>query len=532
MRVRQAAWQDGDVGSGWTDDWVWYAAAIARMKALTPGLDDFRALFVGGLQDGLTPARRADLAAIAQQWSDPLSLGYQSQVHGTFAADRSSWPRHEGTRVLWQECAHDQWFFLPWHRAYLVEFEDVVRRHVTDLGGPAETWALPYWNYSDHLADPRRLGLPVPLRGETLPEGLEVPGVEANHDGSRPNPLFEPTRLALGDLGPGESSSWASAAVALRRPHFANQEDTGSVSLGGGVVEDAGNPAVFHSGQERGQLDAQPHGTTHGHVGGFMWLFETAALDPAFWVHHNNVDRLWETYAGPLGHGYPFAIPSSSPPASPSPAEASWTSQPFRFLQPDGSVREWTSPQLLDTAALGYTYADVSPPELGPEVPAPPGSETGAFGLAPTLPPEPLVAAAGVRLEPETRVVLRGAPASGDRPPLVAGAFDASTRWLLRFTGIRAEQPAQTSFEVRLGGGGGEPLDCGGLSLFGAHEATVGDGSSGSGTMQVLDVTEQVRVAGEEFAIDGAEVVLLASEPGRSLAGVSVDQVTLEFVQS
>ena len=96
-------------------------------------------------QTGQLPGAQAvaELVAIAAQWGDPRSLGYQSQVHGTFV-DKPNWP----AGALWQECAHNHWFFLPWHRAYLLEFEAVVSEHIVALGGRAD-WALPYWNYTD-----------------------------------------------------------------------------------------------------------------------------------------------------------------------------------------------------------------------------------------------------------------------------------------------------------------------------------------------------------------------------------------------
>jgi hypothetical protein len=174
--TRRAAWRDG-AEDGWHDDFIWYAAAVHRMKARTADLDLFLRIFQQALQQGFPPGLVGQLVAIATRWGDPMSLGYHSQVHGTFVP-KQSWPRHRGQPALWQECAHNHWFFLPRHRAYLLEFEAVVREHIRQLGGPADDWALPYWNYSDHAEDARRLGLPLPLRGETLPDGVQVPGVE------------------------------------------------------------------------------------------------------------------------------------------------------------------------------------------------------------------------------------------------------------------------------------------------------------------------------------------------------------------
>jgi tyrosinase len=326
--TRRAAWRDG-ADNGWHDDLIWYAAGVHQMRLLTPQLDEFLEIFREADAQPQLPSDLVDqMASIAQQWGDPMSFGYQSQVHGTFVA-KQFWPRHNGRQALWQECAHNHWFFLPWHRAFLLEFEAIVREHIRRLGGPADDWALPYWNYTDWRADPRRVGLPLPLRGETLPDDVEVPGVEADADGNRPNPLFNLTRPGPDVPPPGSNVAWASATLALLRPHYANQEDRGFISFGGGVLETPNNAALFHDqARELGQLDAQPHGSVHVHVGGTMGLFQTAGLDPVFWMHHCNIDRLWETYAHDLGHGYPFQDGSGSNTA----AHTSWVGQKFRFV--------------------------------------------------------------------------------------------------------------------------------------------------------------------------------------------------------
>ena len=40
-------------------------------------------------------------------------------------------------------CPHGNWYFLPWHRAYLLSFERIVR----ELSGKRD-FALPYWNWT------------------------------------------------------------------------------------------------------------------------------------------------------------------------------------------------------------------------------------------------------------------------------------------------------------------------------------------------------------------------------------------------
>ncbi len=534
MSIRRAAWREGS-GTGWHEDLIWYAAAIHQMKLLTPRLREFEVL-VAGLIEARTSEERArhegKMAEIARKWSDPRSLGYQSQVHGTFVRSQD-WPSHNGGRALWQECAHNHWFFLPWHRAYLLEFENVARAHIAELGGPADTWALPYWNYSDYRTRRIAAELPRPLRGTTLPDGVQVPGVEPDDDGRLLNPLFDPTRVMTAGPDTGatpENELWADATDALTRPHFANRQDVSSVSLGGGYLEDA---SQFHRADEIGMLDVQPHGSVHGQVGGNMWLFETAGLDPAFWMHHNNVDRLWETYARDLGHDYPFS--TSGPPSD---ERRSWETQAFRFLRPDGAPVTWTAKQVIDVEVLGYSYDTTQAPQFGPITPAPPAAEIDPFGFAPgNLAPEPVAAALGVPLADAVDVPL----SSGTHEDGFGFADDQvveGTRWVLRFDGIRAMQPAPTSYLVYLGLEAGQAADSrdrthyvGLLSLFGVHEATRDDGtSSGSGRVRFFDATFQVTSLGAGFDPLRPNVRLVPLNPGRSLAAadMSIERITLE----
>ena len=117
--------------------------------------------------------------AIAKMQERPLtdsrSWRYQAAVHefnGNAAPDEI--PADADT--YWNQCQHHSWFFLPWHRWYLLYFEAVIIDAIKELGGPHETWALPYWNYSDGSA--KALRLPKSFTDETL-----------NDDGVTPNPL-------------------------------------------------------------------------------------------------------------------------------------------------------------------------------------------------------------------------------------------------------------------------------------------------------------------------------------------------------
>lgn len=532
--TRRALWSAEAPADGWSEDIRWYAAAIHQMKLLTPGLDEYRPLALrANLLAALrrrTPAEDRELREILRalpplirRWSDPRSLGYQAQVHATYMLDPATWPSHLGTPVLWHECAHGNWFFLPWHRAYLLEFEAVARAHIEALGGPHDTWALPYWNSSDYLTLPEAATLPPALRDATLPEELDLPGVDADPDGVRVNPLHEPSRLGPEALtGPPSFDDWPDASQALLRRHFANAEDSNRVSFGGGYLEDL---TRFHNSSELGQVDLQPHGQGHVETGGFMASFFTAGLDPVFWMHHANVDRLWETYAHDLGHGYPF---EDGRPAGGLAAEAfdSWAERVFVFLRPDGTTGSWTAPAVLDLDQLGYRYDTITRPQFNPVPPAPAGGEVDPFGLdQPVF--TPLAAASDVRLAGTQTVLLAGGDGDGSG---VAPA--ASQRWNVRFDGIRSERPALTSYRVYLGLDEGQVPDesrlLGALSLFGVFESSL-QRNGALGSTRLLEATGVVQDL-QGFDPLAARLTLIPSRQDRDLGsvGLTVERISLE----
>src|SRR3979490_3143897 len=114
--------------------------------------------------------------------TDATSWTYLAAMHGF---DRELWQGYgyiEATTPLppaaarrrdWDQCQHQSWYFLPWHRGYLAAFEAIVRDAIVKLGGPAD-WALPYWNYSD-AANPRAGELPPAFADAKMPDGSPNP---------------------------------------------------------------------------------------------------------------------------------------------------------------------------------------------------------------------------------------------------------------------------------------------------------------------------------------------------------------------
>ena len=101
--------------------------------------------------------------------ADPRSWAYQSAIHGTYLTGRPS-------GAPWNQCQHATWFFVPWHRMYLFQFENILRSLLP--AADQDSWALPFWDYSS--------GSP----GNALPTAFRV-GTLPDHT---PNPLFVPER--------------------------------------------------------------------------------------------------------------------------------------------------------------------------------------------------------------------------------------------------------------------------------------------------------------------------------------------------
>jgi N-acetylneuraminic acid mutarotase len=155
---------------------------------------------------------------------------------------------------------YQQWYFLPWHRLMLNQFEGVIREVLHD-----ETFTLPYWNpVTGNDAD---LVLPAVFRapGTTLYNGTRWPWVNG---GERIDILYR---------------DWLS--LDALNEDFYIDSPTGSHGF---------NP----------RLDANPHFLTHLAVGGDMADFATVGGDPLFYLHHANLDRIWESW-NRLGHTNP-----------------------------------------------------------------------------------------------------------------------------------------------------------------------------------------------------------------------------------
>lgn len=390
----------------------------------------------------ITSYRNAVSVMKTRPATDPTSWLYQANIHGTNTLF-GSWP----AGAPWSTCNHG-WQFLAWHRMYLYFFERIVRAASGDPG-----FALPYWDYA-------------PASNRMLPPPFRTPN-------NTTNALWDSTRPAMN----GGASLPASAV------------DSTTCLV----------PTTYSGFQS--SINGTPHGAVHGSIGGNMGGFNTAGQDPIFWLHHCNIDRLWEKW---LAQGGGRVNPTSDP---------SWMNTNFTFVDENKNFVQMSGDDVLYTInQLGYQYED-------PRTCVPPwwyyllASEKIILAQFRRSVLSSLVIAKNLKLTPDQqRIDLR--PEDGDTRERFAKALslDAINRvindngsYILNFEGVQTDAPLDGYFEVYLGLPRDRkpdpegPYYVGNLTTFGAdaesRRAAKGShaGHTDFGQQVSLDVTDKLK---------------------------------------
>lgn len=215
------------------------------------------------LRQGVHNLRDPEVAALRDAYRQMMAIqdnrgyGYLAGLHGV--PGFYCWHHQQNARSALQ-----MQLFLPWHRAYLYNFEMAARGRVASV-------AIPWWDWT--LRPPRQSGLPKSFADRTV--------------GTQPNPLASfrinmpsarPPIVRSTGRAPGSPTSLPTQrdvdAVLARR-------DWTDFNF---AIEDL-------------------HDRVHGWVSGDMGVVGTAAYDPIFWSHHAMIDRLWWLWQARNGNG-------------------------------------------------------------------------------------------------------------------------------------------------------------------------------------------------------------------------------------
>jgi hypothetical protein len=231
--------------------------------------------------------KKAVKAMMALNANDPRNWTQQAYIHG---------------QQFFNKCQHGNWFFFPWHRAYLYYMEELVRKYSGN-----QSFALPYWDWS------RTDSLPAPFRNDPA------------------SSLYNATRNPGINAGLQFTADQKAEYVGMAK---INQ----LLSISDFTTYGGGNPGA-------GQLETTPHNFIHVWVGGDM-VQADSPLDPIFYLHHCNVDRLYSEWLSRTGH--------SRPP------QVGWQNRSFAdFVTSNGNQGAggvWNCKKMLNTEAMGYRY--------------------------------------------------------------------------------------------------------------------------------------------------------------------------------
>jgi hypothetical protein len=396
----------------------------------------------------LTPQQIASLrhgvqVMMARPVSDPTSYKFQANIHGT---DDNGTPLE---MQAWNQCQHQGFYFLSWHRMYLYFFDRILRAAAQD-----PTLVLPYWDWTDST----QRALPLPFRDPA--------------DSS--NPLFIPSGIATRPSGVNSGMTQLDDMSVDDSQAFDNLDfETGGEKGNGfggqpSVVEQFGQPS------QEGDLENRPHDTVHTLLGGsetvagikvtgLMGNIKLAAQDPIFFLHHANIDRLWNSWLAHRG-------------GRADPADAAWLNTRFTFYDEAGHAVYLSGSQIVNSLdQLNYRYdSEPSPPLHIHKPPTHPGQlpgQTPHKARGNILPRsehaqqgevlavnEAESADARVRLE-STLLRIKLPISESTRATMRKFSQDASQHWILRIEDLRTSEPPGFYYAIYIDPPAGVPLD-------------------------------------------------------------------------
>lgn len=269
--VRRNAWNEGGTLEK-NKDLYWYAKAVGKM--MESNLSDKTSWWFYAAIHGIAP----------NTWKGITQYPSVKSHYDHLPADAGNYK---------DQCQHATWYFIPWHRGYLIAIERLLRKAIKSMKGPYDKWALPYWNY---FGGEKEKVMPPAFTARKF--------YDKEAKAEKDNPLYVERRWYKGGkiVMPIGDGKWDMNAKCQESKIF-----EGSVLNGkyGGVKTGFHHKFDYDN---RGTLEDNPHNFGHYYVGGrtgLMGVPDTAALDPIFYLHHCQIDRMWAEWNENEEHSNP-----------------------------------------------------------------------------------------------------------------------------------------------------------------------------------------------------------------------------------
>jgi tyrosinase len=420
---------------------------------------------------------------------------YKNAIRAMLAlppTDPHNWYRNAFVHTL--DCPHGNWWFLVWHRAYLGWFERTCRERSGD-----PDFALPYWDWTktpripaamfDDVLDPNNSAYIDTF--EHFKKSFEGPVEDLW--GRLTTPQKEQVVRRFKDSGAFWHAIWhpddperppmffergAARGLTASNPDF--DEDTKSTVLHP-MIEMALREPIFagielpkdragfgsaknqnHLGGDEdheGILETGPHDNVHGGVAGpdgvgFMISY-LSPVDPIFFLHHANIDRLWDVWTR--------RQLLRDKPTLPEGADlTAWSSEQFLFFT-DEKRQPVSKTNAGDYAAMSVFDYDYKP--------------GGSYEDMIPLPPRPVVVAAP-RASQRFSASVSSQAIRPDKPgggaaevpgDLLQPSGPETPPRLIEVTLNLTPADQRRRFRVLVSLPGGNPIDIGTIRPFGPH---------------------------------------------------------------
>ncbi|CAN4076457.1 unnamed protein product [Withania somnifera] len=259
---------------------------------------------------------------------DPLGFKQQANIHCAYC--------NGAYTVAGKELqVHFSWLFFPFHRWYLYFYERILGSLIGD-----PTFGLPYWNW-DHP------------KGMRLPPMFDREG-SSLYDEKRNQSHRKGTIIDLGHFGTEvqttQLQTMTNNLTLMYRQMITNapcpllffgaRYPLGTdPSPGMGTIENIPHTPVHIW---TGDSPRQPHGENMGN-------FYSAGLDPVFYCHHANVDRMWNEWKAIGGKRRDLS-------------DKDWLNSEFFFYDENRNPYRVKVRDCLDSKKMGYDYAPMPTP--------------------------------------------------------------------------------------------------------------------------------------------------------------------------
>lgn len=341
-----------------------------------------------------------------------------------------NWFRHAFIHLM--DCPHGNWWFYVWHRGYLGYFERTIRSLTGD-----DSFAIPYWDWTNlpQIPDGMFDGVLTPTDSAYEPYTGDLarftafiqPALMSYWSGLAPAQRAQLNArgyTAFDNMwndvtGNGDPGNEAFAATEraryLSRSNPKLDEKTATnvkpfIVYSGLLPTDFNNSVVYlsftssktasHNTPPPGAdvfstLEGMPHNKVHNYIGGYgpfdpgpygNMTNNLSPVDPIFFLHHSNMDRLWDVWTRKQqALKLPYLPPHED--------RKTFEDEPFLFFV-DGDGNYVTSAKAgdyLSTAVFDYDYQ----PGFGDAVIPRPGAALAANAKK-SAPPTAATVKAGV----------------------------------------------------------------------------------------------------------------------------------------